>query len=110
MPCRRQVTEELPAAKALFTKASDILGYDLLDRATNGPKDQLDSTVGLLLTFVQCIQGRLIYSQSMDCRAMPSGSGGPVRYPTPDPVYTTLSRGNAGLQPARHLCVELRGS
>lgn len=62
MPCRRQVTEELPAAKALFTKASDILGYDLLDRATNGPKDQLDSTVGLLLTFVQCIQGRLIYS------------------------------------------------
>lgn len=49
MPCRRQVTEELPAAKALFTKASDILGYDLLDRATNGPKDQLDSTVGLLL-------------------------------------------------------------
>lgn len=35
----------MPAAKALFVKASDILGYDLLERVTNGPKDILDSTV-----------------------------------------------------------------
>jgi len=30
--------------KDLFTKASDILGYDLLDRCTNGPKELLDLT------------------------------------------------------------------
>ncbi len=39
-----QVAEEVPAAKALFEKASEILGYNLLDRAMNGPKDVLDST------------------------------------------------------------------
>lgn len=44
-PGAGQVAEEVPAAKALFVKASDILGYDLLERVTNGPKDILDSTV-----------------------------------------------------------------
>mmetsp|Transcript_55466 Transcript_55466/g.172116 ORF Transcript_55466/g.172116 Transcript_55466/m.172116 type:complete len:414 (-) Transcript_55466:284-1525(-) len=33
-----------PAAKELFDKASDILGYDLLDRCANGPKELLDTT------------------------------------------------------------------
>lgn len=36
---------QVPKAKELFDKASGILGYDLLDKCQNGPKDALDSTV-----------------------------------------------------------------
>ena len=39
-----KICEELPAAKKLYDAASDILGYDLLARCTDGPKDILDST------------------------------------------------------------------
>ncbi|KAG6542450.1 hypothetical protein Mapa_016140 [Marchantia paleacea] len=35
----------IPAAAALFSKANEILGYDLLDVCVNGPKEKLDSTV-----------------------------------------------------------------
>ncbi|PKU68291.1 uncharacterized protein LOC110110726 [Dendrobium catenatum] len=35
----------VPAAAELFRKANDILGFDLLDACTNGPKEKLDSTV-----------------------------------------------------------------
>ncbi|CAI5952933.1 unnamed protein product [Closterium sp. NIES-64] len=34
----------VPAAAALFAKASEILGYDLLDVCVNGPKEKLDLT------------------------------------------------------------------
>ncbi len=34
----------LPAARALFDRASTLLGYDLLDRCVNGPAERLDAT------------------------------------------------------------------
>jgi [acyl-carrier-protein] S-malonyltransferase len=39
------VVKDIPAAKALFDEASEILGYDLLEVCTAGPKEKLDSTV-----------------------------------------------------------------
>lgn len=40
----KELVEDCPAAKELFDKASEILGYDLLDKCINGPKEELDST------------------------------------------------------------------
>nr|DAD28120.1 TPA_asm: hypothetical protein HUJ06_029588 [Nelumbo nucifera] len=37
--------QNVPAAANLYKKANDILGFDLLDICTNGPKEKLDSTV-----------------------------------------------------------------
>jgi [acyl-carrier-protein] S-malonyltransferase len=39
------VVKDVPKASELFDKASDILGYDLLEVCINGPKEKLDSTV-----------------------------------------------------------------
>lgn len=38
------VVKEVPKAKELFDEASEILGYDLLELCTNGPKEKLDAT------------------------------------------------------------------
>src|SRR5436190_19374949 len=35
----------LAAAKALFDRAREVLGYDLLDVCVNGPAEKLNSTV-----------------------------------------------------------------
>ena len=40
-----QLAASLPAAKAIFDRAADILGYDLLALCTNGPAEKLNSTV-----------------------------------------------------------------
>jgi [acyl-carrier-protein] S-malonyltransferase len=41
----RQLCADIPSCKALFDKASEILGYDLLKVCVEGPKERLDSTV-----------------------------------------------------------------
>eukprot|EP01084_Bolivina_argentea_P133362 235344_1 len=39
-----KICDEVPKAKQLFDEASDILGYNLLKKCKEGPKDELDST------------------------------------------------------------------
>jgi [acyl-carrier-protein] S-malonyltransferase len=40
-----KLTQEFPSTKRRYEKASEILGYDLLDICINGPKESLNSTV-----------------------------------------------------------------
>lgn len=41
----RELTEKLPAARKLYDRASEVLGYDLAKLCFEGPADELDSTV-----------------------------------------------------------------
>lgn len=41
----RQLAEQLPAARALYDRASRVLGYDLAEICFEDPEDELDSTV-----------------------------------------------------------------
>lgn len=41
----QQLAETLPAARALYDRAADVLGYDLAKLCFEGPAEQLDSTV-----------------------------------------------------------------
>lgn len=41
----QQLAESLPAARSLFDRAGEILGYDLATLCFEGPAEQLDSTV-----------------------------------------------------------------
>src|ERR1700723_1784632 len=38
------LVESIPAAKQLFSEASEILGYDLLEICLNGPLERLNAT------------------------------------------------------------------
>ena len=41
----RRFHDELPAARACFERASEVLGYDLAEVCFHGPKERLDSTI-----------------------------------------------------------------
>ena len=41
----RRLAESLPAARELYDRAADVLGYDLAKLCFEGPADELDSTV-----------------------------------------------------------------
>jgi len=41
----RQLAESLPAARQLFDRSADVLGYDLAKYCFEGPEEELDSTV-----------------------------------------------------------------
>lgn len=56
--CAVKFRAQVPKAKEMFDKASDILGYDLLDKCENGPKDVLDSTVSATQAFGLGARGR----------------------------------------------------
>src|ERR1019366_7271388 len=40
----KQLCDSLPAARGLFDEAAGILGYNLLEVCSKGPKERLDST------------------------------------------------------------------
>jgi len=41
----RQVAEQLPAARRLYQRASEIVGYDMAELCFEGPAEELDSTI-----------------------------------------------------------------
>jgi [acyl-carrier-protein] S-malonyltransferase len=41
----RQLAESLPAARALYDRAAEVLGYDLAKVCFEGPAEELDSTI-----------------------------------------------------------------
>ena len=56
----KMIVEKCPAAKALYVRASEILGYDLADLCFNGPAEKLDSTVisqpAIFVTSLACLE------------------------------------------------------
>lgn len=88
---------EVPAAKALFDKAADILGYDLLKVCVEGPKEKLDTTA---------VSQPAIYVASLAGTWPPRKQApAPASTPAPAPalpVHLSLTRAHISL---RHLCL-----
>ena len=40
----KSLSDRLPAARSLFDRAREVLGFDLLELCTNGPIERLNST------------------------------------------------------------------
>jgi len=84
---------ELPAAKELFDKASEILGYDLLALCTEGPAEKLNSTAGAtplstspLIAFIRMSRSRRARCGIGRCE-LPHGS----QLPSQSMVYKARS-------------------
>ena len=41
----REACQKLPAARTLFNRANEVLGYDLAELCFDGPEDKLNATV-----------------------------------------------------------------
>lgn len=56
----QQIYEKYPAAKALYERAAEILGYDLAEICFSGPSDRLDSTEisqpAIFVTSLACLE------------------------------------------------------
>lgn len=71
----RQLAERLPAARALYDRAADVLGYDLAEVCFDGPAEDLDSTVysqpALFVTSLAAIESLRAQSPELidQCRA-----------------------------------------
>lgn len=56
----QQVSQQYPAAAALFARASEILGYDLASVCANGPSEKLNSTAisqpAIFVTSLACLE------------------------------------------------------
>lgn len=50
----KELCEKYPQAKAVFDKASEILGYDIADIAFNGPEEELNKTVNSQPAIMAC--------------------------------------------------------
>merc|ERR1711966_360865 len=80
--------EEVPAAKALFDEASAILGYDLLEACTAGPKEKLRQEGGQeAVDAATCAMGLSLGEYSALCFA------GAISFA--DGVKVTQARGEA---------------
>ncbi|KAJ0809425.1 putative [Acyl-carrier-protein] S-malonyltransferase [Helianthus annuus] len=47
---------KVPAAAELYSKANEVLGFDILDVCINGPKEKLDSTPAIYVTSLAAVE------------------------------------------------------
>jgi [acyl-carrier-protein] S-malonyltransferase len=50
----KELCEKYPAAKAVFDKANEVLGYDIADIAFNGPDEELNKTINSQPAIMAC--------------------------------------------------------